>query len=225
MKSEKKQEKENLIIEGAEKIFKAVGFKNAKMEDIAAASGITKVTLYSYFQSKENLYLAITYSALQKLIEKFYTILNEYKSEPALNSALALFSGFMEFCESNYLYSEALLDYFSMNRSSASGVDTSKLTGAVIESIYYRKILDIQNLPYKITYSEVERGKKDGSIDANIDGMLGTLYAWTVALGYIKVINSAGDPTVPLFNVDLTELKKLNLKIAKKILKGEFSLP
>jgi len=60
MNDAKRNAKENLIIDAAERVFSVVGFKNAKMENIAAEASITKVTLYSYFQSKENLYLALT---------------------------------------------------------------------------------------------------------------------------------------------------------------------
>ena len=45
MKNSKKSLKEAKIIEAAERVFNAVGFKNAKMEDIASEAGITKVTL------------------------------------------------------------------------------------------------------------------------------------------------------------------------------------
>ncbi len=224
MKTVKKQEKEAVIIDAAEDVFASVGYKNAKMEDIAANAGITKVTLYSYFQSKENLYLAITYRALNRLNNNFYDIVDSYKNKTGKESCLKLFATFMDYCESNFLYSEALLEYFSMIRSSASGTDTSKLTDGVIESIYYRKILDIQNLPYKITYNEVVRGINDKSIDETVDPMLYTLYAWSVALGYIKVINSAGDTTVPLFNVNLTSLRKMNLTIADHVLCGKMKM-
>ena len=77
MKDSKRAIKEANIIEAAERVFAVVGFKNAKMEDIAAEAGITKVTLYSYFQSKENLYLAITYKSLQLLIDEFYRVIEK----------------------------------------------------------------------------------------------------------------------------------------------------
>ena len=71
MKDKKKSLKESIIINAAERVFERVGFKNAKMEDITKDAEITKVTLYTYFQSKENLYLAVTFKALQLLIEKY----------------------------------------------------------------------------------------------------------------------------------------------------------
>ncbi len=66
MKEDKRISKEEAIISAAEKVFGEVGYKNAKMEEVAAVAGITKVTLYSYFQSKENLYMAITLRGFQK---------------------------------------------------------------------------------------------------------------------------------------------------------------
>jgi len=161
MKDTKRTLKENNIIEAAERVFKIVGFKNAKMEDIASEAGITKVTLYSYFQSKENLYLAITYRALQSLNDAYYNSLDINKGKKGIDSVVALIETFMTFCEENFLYSETLLDYFSMVRSTSSGQDKTKLTEATKESLYYMKLQDIQNLPFKLTAKEIVRGQKN----------------------------------------------------------------
>jgi AcrR family transcriptional regulator len=186
------------------------------MEDIASEAGITKVTLYSYFQSKENLTLAVTYRALQLLIDKYYVNLEQNKSETGLKSTLAIFRLFIEFCEENFLYSEALLSYFELVRSTASGNNEQKLTEGVKESIYFRKLQGLQNLPFKLTVQEINRGKEDGSISVDIDPMLATLAAWTASIGYIKVVAASGDK--PLFNVDLEALKNLQFKSASDLL-------
>jgi AcrR family transcriptional regulator len=215
MKKDKKTLKEANIITAAEKVFMEVGFKNAKMDDIAREAGITKVTLYSYFQSKENLYLALTYRALQLLIERYYESIERYNSQSGLESSLSLFETFMSFCEDHYLYSEALLEYFSLVRATASGTNDARLTDAEKDSLYYQKLQEIQNLPFKLTVREIERGKKDGSIVSNIDPMLSTLYGWTMVVGYVKVISASGTNASPLFNVSLKELKNLNLALAR----------
>src|SRR5687767_7344875 len=51
-------QREELMLEAAEQVFGRAGFSAASMEDIAAASGITKALLYEYFGSKEALYVA-----------------------------------------------------------------------------------------------------------------------------------------------------------------------
>jgi AcrR family transcriptional regulator len=220
MKESIKNKKEEVIIKAAEKIFSKVGFKNAKMEVIAKEAGITKVTLYSYFQSKENLYMAITYKALQLLTDQYYKIIDLHKSKPGLDSVITLTEYFMTFCEENYLYSEALLEYFALNRSTSQGSNDAKLTDALKESIYYLKLQDIQNLPFKLTVKEIERGKIDGSIDSSADAMLHTLHGWSIAVGYIKVISASGNPAATVFKVSLKELKKMNLKMCADLLKN-----
>ena len=217
MNYNKKNQKESNIIQAAEHIFGEVGFKNAKMEDIARTAGITKVTLYTYFQSKENLYLAVTYKALQLLIERYYDTIDKYKDDKGIECVIAIFDAFMTFCEQNYLYSEALLEYFALVRSTSYGFAEAKLTEAVKDSIYYVKLQDMHNLPFKLTVKEIERGKKDGSIISSLDPMLSTLYGWTTVVGYVKVVSASGRNATPLFNVSLKDLKELNLRIARQM--------
>lgn len=224
MKNTKRTIKENNIIKAAENVFKAVGFKNAKMEDIAAEAGITKVTLYSYFQSKENLYLAITFRALQSLNDAYYKSLDSNKNKKGIDSVVSLIETFMTFCEENFLYSETLLDYFSMVRATSSGQDQTKLTEATKESLYYMKLQDIQNLPFKLTAKEISRGQADGSILPHIDPIFSTLQGWSFIIGYTKLLNANGSNKSPLFNVDLNDLKIFNLKLARTLLSSNETL-
>jgi hypothetical protein len=223
MKEDKKQKKEHHIIQSAIAVFEKVGFKNAKMDDIAAAAGITKVTLYSYFQSKENLYLAITFQAMSALNIVYKEALAANASKSGLDSTLALMETFMEFCENHYFYSEVLLDYFSMVRSSPSGKYDDKLTTAVKDSPYFDKLRELHNLPFKWTVKEIERGKAEGSIKTKNDSMLCTLHGWTSVVGYVKVLSASGGNVSPLFKVDLKELKQLHLEVAKAMFSQEVS--
>lgn len=218
MNDAKRIAKENNIIDAAEKVFLKVGFKNAKMDAIAKQAGITKVTLYSYFQSKENLYLGITYRALQLLNDKYYQTIDLYRNKPGLECVVALQKTFMDFCIENFLYTEALLEYFSMLRSSEAGTNEAKLTEAVRESIYFSKISDIQNLPFKLSVKEIDRGKADGSIKLEVDSMAATLHAWSSCIGFAKVLTASGSQSNPLFNVQLSGIRDLNLAIARTIL-------
>ncbi len=218
MKKSNRVKKEKAIIDAAEKVFSKLGFKNTKMEDISEQACITKVTLYSYFQSKENLYLAITYRGLTLLNDLYQKTIKKYKNEPGLNSVLALIKVFMDFSENHFFYSEALLEYFAMVRATASGENTAKLTKATKDSIFYKKIQEIQNVPFKLTVKEIIRGQEDGSILEDIDPMVMTIHGWTMVIGYSKVLSASGSNTSPLFNVNLDSLKQLNLSIAKALL-------
>jgi len=54
----KKKQKQKAIILAAQEIFKAGGYVGSSMDVIAQKAGVTKQTLYRYFQSKEILFQA-----------------------------------------------------------------------------------------------------------------------------------------------------------------------
>jgi AcrR family transcriptional regulator len=53
--------KRRQIVQGARSIFLAQGFDAASMNDIARAAGVSKGTLYVYFDNKEQLFAAIVH--------------------------------------------------------------------------------------------------------------------------------------------------------------------
>jgi AcrR family transcriptional regulator len=52
-------ERKSQILNAAEGVFTKKGFEEARMDDIAEATGLSKGTLYLYFKSKDELILAI----------------------------------------------------------------------------------------------------------------------------------------------------------------------
>jgi AcrR family transcriptional regulator len=51
--------KRRQIMDGARTVFLSTGFDGASMNDVARAAGVSKGTLYAYFNSKEELFQAI----------------------------------------------------------------------------------------------------------------------------------------------------------------------
>ncbi|MEM7771737.1 MAG: TetR/AcrR family transcriptional regulator, partial [Cyanobacteria bacterium P01_A01_bin.37] len=54
-----KSDKAETILSGALEVFTTYGYAAASMDRIAAAAGVSKPTLYSYFQDKEGLFVAL----------------------------------------------------------------------------------------------------------------------------------------------------------------------
>src|SRR5512146_1921013 len=52
-------ERKSQIINAAEEVFTRKGFEEARMDDIAEETGLSKGTLYLYFKSKDDLILSI----------------------------------------------------------------------------------------------------------------------------------------------------------------------
>jgi len=65
------------ILEGAKRIFSVKGFVNTTMNDIADSSELSRRTLYLYFNSKEQVSLAMTAAALGELRSTFGRIAGE----------------------------------------------------------------------------------------------------------------------------------------------------
>jgi AcrR family transcriptional regulator len=59
------------ILGGAAEAFARAGYAGTSMEDIAAASGITKLIVYRHFDSKETLYRAVLQRVFDRLAEEF----------------------------------------------------------------------------------------------------------------------------------------------------------
>lgn len=74
--SPEKADKARAILTGALEVFTTQGYAAASMSRIATAAGVSKPTLYSYFQDKEGLFVAL----LQHLMENNSRLL----SDPAL---------------------------------------------------------------------------------------------------------------------------------------------
>jgi AcrR family transcriptional regulator len=66
--------KRRQIMDGARKVFLAQGFDAASMGEVARKAGVSKGTLYVYFDSKEQLFEAIAHEACAAEAEAVFTL-------------------------------------------------------------------------------------------------------------------------------------------------------
>ncbi len=93
------------IIQAAYKVFSEKGYHPSKMDEIAREVGVSKATLYSYFESKEDLLKMISISTSQRLNEIFEKSLEEQDS---LKPFEELYNNMAEFQGSLHLNFEIL---------------------------------------------------------------------------------------------------------------------
>lgn len=67
-------ERKSQIINAAEDVFTKKGFDEARMDDIAEETGLSKGTLYLYFKSKDDLIIAILDRIFQREFQEFEKI-------------------------------------------------------------------------------------------------------------------------------------------------------
>ncbi|NTU99839.1 MAG: TetR/AcrR family transcriptional regulator [Methanoregulaceae archaeon] len=81
------------IIAAAHDIFHEKGYTNTKMSDIADVLGVTKPTIYNYFDTKENLFVAVADYERKKLEE---LILESFEGRDFASGAAVFFDTVME---------------------------------------------------------------------------------------------------------------------------------
>lgn len=90
---EYREEVRKKIISTAHTLFHERGYLNTKMSDIATALGVTKPTIYNYFDTKENLFIAVA-EYERKMLQGF--IVESFEDRDFLAGAAAFFDTVME---------------------------------------------------------------------------------------------------------------------------------
>ena len=84
------EQKRLKIITAAAELFAAQPFHKVLLSEVAEAAGVGKGTLYTYFKSKEDLYLSVLYSGFAELIERMQHRLNQKQLGPMENLEAAI---------------------------------------------------------------------------------------------------------------------------------------
>lgn len=80
-------EKRRQILAGARTVFQSMGFDAASMNDITRATGVSKGTLYVYFENKEQLFLALIEETKERHRQDLYSAL---ENDPDVGHALTV---------------------------------------------------------------------------------------------------------------------------------------
>lgn len=76
-RSAQKRKKRFLIIESAVKVFARKGFYHATVSEIAREAGIADGTMYTYFQSKDDLLISLFENKMEDILERFNSQLDK----------------------------------------------------------------------------------------------------------------------------------------------------
>ena len=91
--------RKQIILKAAEKLFLSKGYEDTTMDQIANESEFSKGTLYNYFKSKDDLYLAIGTKAYEIIID--YTKYFVESKDPGIDQLKAVGYAYYEFTK-NY---------------------------------------------------------------------------------------------------------------------------
>lgn len=196
-KEREKKKRRNDIINAAEKVFFSKGMDNATMDEVAETAELSKGTLYLYFKSKEEIYLAICMRGLEIMSDLFENAVK--KDMNGLEKLTAIGKAYYEFYRKYPDYHNALI-YWESNvfdlenkNSLASDCDERGHKGL------------------NILIDAVKQGIADKTLRSDIDPQETAILLWGFSLGVIQLVSLKGAHFRDQHGINLEKLQKTGM--------------
>ncbi|MGD9346628.1 MAG: TetR/AcrR family transcriptional regulator [Candidatus Aminicenantes bacterium] len=173
-----KKKRHNDIVDAAEKVFFSQGMENATMDDVAAEAELSKGTLYIYFKSKEDLYLAITKRGLDILTEMFKKA--SAKTALGIEKIYAIGQAYRNFSKKHTDYFQAMA-YFDLRVKEIN----SESPNAKASIKQGEEVLNI-------CAESIQCGIDDGTIRPDIDPKKAAIVLWGQTNGILQLTLNKG---------------------------------
>ena len=203
-RGKEKQAREAEIVAAAERIFYQKGFDGASMDEVAQAAQFTKRTIYQYFPSKEELYLAVALKGFQLLMIYF---------EAAVAKGA---TGF----EKIHLSGLAYYQFYQDHPDTFRLTNHCKYLNAGAESPNHPAMQDLEGRMFQMFATAIETGKKDGSVRADLDPMKGAYFVVSVSIGFLQLLSETGQMFVEHYGVDREEFIRFSFDLLCDAIRG-----
>ncbi len=166
------QNKKQLILQNAQELFFEKGYINIKIADIARVSKVSQVTIYNYFQSKEQLLIEVLRKSAHELICESEKILASNFNFPEKFKKISIMK--------QKLYSVIYNDILKLLSS-----DNNTIEAALIDIS--------KNIATPFLNRFLEMGKKSGDIDESIslEALLAFSNAVTMVMSQTDYLNQS----------------------------------
>ncbi len=166
------------IMKAAEKLFSEKGYAQTTIDDISKASEYSRRTIYTYYESKDDI--------LHHIIEKGLQTLKT-DIECAVNSNDDFVMGYRAICMAMSQYQKEYPHSIdNVNNSNAANIDLSNASDTV------KHILGLGTEINTILESFVERGKKSGVVRKDIVPMLTVYVLWSSINALLTLADTKG---------------------------------
>jgi AcrR family transcriptional regulator len=118
------------ILDAARKVFATRGFSESTVDEIAAAAGIAKGTVYLYYQSKRDIYLAALKHGLMELMER---------TRLTMAAATGIQSKLHAFIRTRLEYAEANRDFIKIYHSEFGNLTNAAICDSEFQQLYLRQ--------------------------------------------------------------------------------------
>jgi AcrR family transcriptional regulator len=196
-KEREKEARKEEILDAAEKVFFEKGLLMATMDEIAGLAELGKSTLYLYYKSKEDLYLAVMMRGSERLYELFSA--STSTGEPTLKLIKNLGDAYYEFFKAHRNYFR--MYYFFENEEMHKQV-SEEMKGKCYQND--RRIWDI-------VVGLIRKAVEEGLFRSDINPEQTAVILWSNSNGLMRQMDRMGTYWRDGMHVDLEDtLRKAN---------------
>lgn len=193
---EKEQRRED-IISAAEKIFFERGLPSATMDEIAEAAELSKGTLYLYYKSKEDLYLAVAMRGSDVMYDMFV------KATPPEKP---LIQRIVDLGEAYYQFFRKHRDYFRMYQY----FENPQFHKQVSEEMFGTCKNHDQKI-WTLVIGLIQQGIDEGLLDSDLDPAQAAIILWANSNALLRQMDRDDDYWEKHMKIDLeATLRKSN---------------
>jgi AcrR family transcriptional regulator len=192
---EKEQRKEE-ILDAAQRVFFEKGLSTATMDEIAETAELSKGTLYLYYKSKEDLYLAVMMRGMQILLEMLAEVVRSNDSVPKMLIRLR---------HAYTAYFNNHRDYFRMMHF----LQTPQFHKQVDDEMR-RNCGALNRRVWDLVNGILQRGIDEGILRNNLNPVEVGIILWSSATALMLRIDSEHQIWKETFHIDLADTLKLS---------------
>lgn len=207
-KGREKEHRREEIIDAAQKIFFQKGLLITTMDEIAEAAELSKGTLYLYYRSKEDLYLAVMMRGMNILYDMLSASLSS--TQPTLKNLAGL-------GEAYYQYFKQQRNYYRMSQFFENPQFHKQVSPEMLEtcSTGNRKI-------WTLVVDLIERGIDEGVIQRDIDPKQAAVILWSTSNGLMRQMDREDTYWRDVMGVDLeAALRQANAMMIESLMTEE----
>ncbi len=180
-RKKEKENRKNIILKAARKLFFEKGFKSVTVDNIAASAELSKGSIYLYFESKEEIYVQIL---IMDIIDFHKRIINSLQKEASASDLL------LEFAK---LYVDFFLHEKELFRIFMAFMIRDNQTTLTAE--HNQSLLCITNDNIQIIAEIIRKGVDSGEFPSDINIRQGQNAIWGLLNGIIALYLFTGEPS------------------------------
>ncbi len=207
-KEREKEHRREEILNAAQRVFFEKGLQTATVDEIAEAAELSKGTLYLYYKSKEDLYLAVMMRGMEILYNMFNRIASS--QEPTVVKIVNMAEAYYEFFQKHRNYFRMF--YFFQNPQFHKQVSEEMMQSCSTEN----------QRVWKVVGSVVQRGIDQNELRSDLSPMETGVILWLSANAIMTRMDTQLDYFHAKMNVDLEDvLRKSNALLLESLLTEE----